>query len=181
MYVPKIWLLDPASTWVHKLFVFVGFRFPTMGGPILGDLSTLLFKPLSFPHRITTFLSQSGFSPLNVFSRITNPLFLIHFSYLQAKIGGGAMITSPYQYKWGSILSSQSGCFVGKGGSGIGIDSHLQKPARLRCSQRHYRAAECKVSPSNNTPNQVTSDREGLLEVFKLVRSHFNSQAQIGP
>ena len=62
----------------------VGFGFPTMGGPILGDLSKLLFPQTLF------FTSQSHYLSLlewllfslNVLSKITNPPFLILFSYL---------------------------------------------------------------------------------------------------
>ena len=62
----------------------VGFGFPTMGGLILGDPSTLLFP------QTLLFTSQSRYislfewllSSLNVLSRITNPPFLILFSYL---------------------------------------------------------------------------------------------------
>ena len=77
----------------------------------------------------------------------------------------------------GPIPSSQSGCFVGEGGSGIGIDSYLQKPTRQQCSRRHYCAVECRVPPSNNALYQVRSDRGRLLEVFKLARSHSSSWA----
>ena len=40
------------------------------------------------------------------------------------------MITLPTSANWGPIPSSLSGCSVGKVGSGIGIDSHLQKLAQ---------------------------------------------------
>ena len=62
----------------------VGFEFPAMGGPILGNLSTLLFpQTLLFisQSRSPSFLEWLIFS-LNVLSRITNPLFLILLSYL---------------------------------------------------------------------------------------------------
>ena len=62
----------------------------------------------------------------------------------------------------GPIPSSLSGHLIGKGGSGIGTDSHLQKPARQRYSQRHHRVDEYRVSPSNDTPDQVKDDRERL-------------------
>ena len=96
---------------------------------------------------------------LSVLSRIANPLFLILFSYLQARISGGAMITPPYQCEWGSNSIISKWTLHREGGSGIGTDSHLQKLARQRCSQRHYRAAKCKASSSNNSPDQVRSDR----------------------
>ena len=161
----------------------VGFGFLTMGGPILGNLSTLLFPPtllFTSQSHYLSFFEWLCFS-LPVLSRIANPFFLIHFSQLQARISGGVMITSPYQCEWGLIPSFQSGYFVGKGGSDIGTNSHLQKPARQQCYQRHYRAAERKASPSNNAPDQVRNDRGGLLEVFKSTHSHLSSWAQIGP
>ena len=52
--------------------------------------------------------------------------------------------------------------FRWEGGNGIGIDSHLQKSTQQRYFQRHYRVAEYKVSPSNNTFDQVRDDREEL-------------------
>ena len=49
--VPKIWLLGPTFTWARNLCVFVGFGFPTMDDPMLGNLSTLLLPPtLLLPH-----------------------------------------------------------------------------------------------------------------------------------
>ena len=62
----------------------VGFGFPIMGGPMLGNLSTLLFPPtLLFTSKshYLSFFEWLCFS-LPVFSRITNPFFLIHFFYL---------------------------------------------------------------------------------------------------
>jgi len=62
----------------------------------------------------------------------------------------------------GPIPSLLSGCSVEKGGNGIGTNSHFQKTAQQRNSQRHYRAAEYRVFPSNDTPDQVKDDQEGL-------------------
>ena len=62
----------------------------------------------------------------------------------------------------GPIPSLLSGCSVGKGGNDIGTDSHLQKTARQQYSRRHYQATKYKVSPSNDTPDYVKDDQEGL-------------------
>ena len=67
----------------------------------------------------------------------------------------------------GPIPALLSGCSVGKGGNGIGIDSHLQKTAWQQYSRRHYRAVEYRVFPSNDTPDQVKDDREGLTFVIQ--------------
>ena len=76
------------------------------------------------------------------------------------------MITPPTSVNEGPIPSSSSGCSIGKGGSGIGTDSHLQKPTRQRYSLRLHRAAKYRVSPNNDTPDQVKDVREGLaLEI----------------
>ena len=45
------------------------------------------------------------------------------------------MINPPTSVNGGPIPSSLSGCSVRKGGSGIGTDSHIQKPARQRYSE----------------------------------------------
>ena len=60
------------------------------------------------------------------------------------------------------IPSLLSGCSVGKRGNGIGTDSHLQKTAWQRYSRRHYQVAKYRVSPNNDTPDQVKDDREGF-------------------
>ena len=80
----------------------------------------------------------------------------------------------------GPIPSSQNGCSVRKGGSGIGIDSHLQKPAQQQCSQGHYRV-RCLRATTLLTKLEMIGRRGGLLEVFRLVWSYFSSWAQIGP
>ena len=72
------------------------------------------------------------------------------------------MITPPTSANRGPIPSSLSRCSIGKGGNGIGTDSHLQKPAQQRYSWGHHRVAEQRVSQSNNTSDQVRDDREGL-------------------
>ena len=72
------------------------------------------------------------------------------------------MITSSLMRKGGLILSFQSVCPVGKGDNCIGIDSHLQKTARQQYSLRHFQAAEFRVSPSYNPPDQVKDVWEGL-------------------
>ena len=67
--VPKIWLLGLTSTWAHNLFVFVGFGFPTMGDPMLGNLSTLLFPPTLLFTSLSHYLTFSnGCSFLLLFS-----------------------------------------------------------------------------------------------------------------
>ena len=87
------------------------------------------------------------------------------------------MITPLTSANKGPIPSSLSGCSIGNGGNGIGTDSHLQKPAQQRYSRRHCRAAEYRVSPSNNISDLVRDDREGLLWVSRTVQSHFSSWA----
>ena len=62
----------------------------------------------------------------------------------------------------GPISLLLSGCSVGKGGNGIGTDSHFQKTTRQRYSRRHYRATEYRVFLSSNTPGQVKDDWEGF-------------------
>ena len=63
----------------------VGFGFPTMGCPMLGHLSTLLFPPnlFSLPHKVTSSLSQNSCSsPSLFFLELPTPnfssLFLIY-------------------------------------------------------------------------------------------------------
>ena len=76
------------------------------------------------------------------------------------------MITLPTSANGGPIPSSLSGYSVRKGGSGIRTNSHLQKPTRQRHSLRLHRAAEYRVSPNNDTPDQVKDVQEGLaLEI----------------
>ena len=65
------------------------------------------------------------------------------------------MITPSYRCEWGSNSIISKWMFHREGGSGIGTNSHFQKPTW----QRHYQAIECKASPSNNSPDQVRSDR----------------------
>ena len=61
----------------------MGFRFPTMGGPLLGDPIALVFARLSLSHKVTPpSLEIVTILSLCVLPRVSNPLFLILLSYL---------------------------------------------------------------------------------------------------
>ena len=54
MHTQNIWLLGITSTWAHNLFVLWAFRFPTVGGSILG-----IPKYTSISSRLSLFLTES--------------------------------------------------------------------------------------------------------------------------
>ena len=135
-----------------------------MGSPMLEDPDTFScsYKPFSLSYKVAPFslLVWSLFS-FSFFSRIANP----PSQYILIFIAQGEWRCYDYLFtclNGGPIPSFLSGCSIGKGGNGIGIDSHLQKLARQRYSQRRYQATEYRVSPCYDTPNQVKDNREGL-------------------
>ena len=82
--IHKIWLLGSASTWAHNLFVLwtLGFLLWVVLCSRT-QVHSYFFKPFSLPHKVATFLSLEWLLfPLNFLSRVTNPPFLILFSYL---------------------------------------------------------------------------------------------------
>ena len=129
MHTQNIWLLGLTSTWAHNRLVLWAFGFPSVRGPMLGKP-----KYTSISSRLSLFLTEPLICSLRVFalfsqysSQNCQPLFLILSSYLQARMSGGVMITSPSQCEWRSNSIISKWTFRRKGGSGIGIDCYFHR------------------------------------------------------
>ena len=153
MCIPKIWFLGSTFTWTHNLFVLwvLGFLLWVVLC-LMTQMHSYFLKPFSLPHRVTPFLFQ--------FSRSFLLRFLTPFYNPHSSFSSPIPLTSA---NGAPIPSSLNGCSIGKGGNGIEIDSHLQKPARQRYSRWHYWAIEYRVSPSKNTSDRVRDNWEGLV------------------
>ena len=127
VHTQNIWLLGLTSTQAHNRLVLWAFGFPSVGGPMLGKP-----KYTSISSRLSLFLTEPLICSLRVFalfsqysSQNCQPLFLILSSYLQARMSGGVMITSPSQCEWRSNSIISKWTFRRKGGSGIRTNSHF--------------------------------------------------------
>ena len=156
----------------------VGFEFPTMGGPMLGNLSTLLSSQTllsTSQSRSPSFLEWLLFS-LNVLTRLPTPSF---------------SLDSPiYSLRWVEVLwllplASANGGLIpsslgGWGGSGIGTDSHLPKTAWQRYYLRQYREAKTSFCRATTHPTKLRLIRSGSLLTFKVKWSRYVYWAHIG-
>ena len=129
VHTQNIWLLGLTSTQAHNRLVLWAFGFPSVGGPMLGKP-----KYTSISSRLSLFLTEPLICSLRVFalfsqysSQNCQPLFLILSSYLQARMSGGVMITSPSQCEWRSNSIISKWTFRRKGRSGIGTDSYFRR------------------------------------------------------
>ena len=159
------------STWAHNLFVLWAFGFPTVGG-------SMLDRP-KYTHISSNFslsLTESLFCSLWVFysfslvffpelpSSFFSSLFLIY----SVGLVGMPWLSLIISGNDGPIPSCLSGCLGGQGGSGIGIDSHLQEPARQQYHLRQHREAEtlfCKAITHLTKLRLIRCDPLSTLQV----------------
>ena len=163
MCVPNVGLTGSTYNWAHNLFILWVLNF-LLWVILHSETQSLIFVFAcpSFSHKATPL--SFGIVPLLSMCSPQNcqPPHLNPFSPLFSSRWVEVSDYSLTYVNGGPIPSFLSGRSIGKGGNGIGTDSHLQKPARQRYSHRHYWATEYRVSPSNDTPDQVEDDQKGL-------------------
>ena len=127
LWVPKVWLLGLISTWARNLFVLWAFGFPTMGGPMLGNLDTPRFTQTILSTSQSYFLSEWLLFSFILLSRVTYPISSFSppiyrrgwVEELWLLLILSAWLLLILSANGGPIPLSQSGRFVGKVGMAL--------------------------------------------------------------
>ena len=147
--------LDLQSIWI------MGFGFPTIGGSMLSSPNTFLFPQTPLLNSQSWSLSPLEWliSSLSVLSKIANPLFSLNPSIYSFRLVEILWLLPSISVNEGPIPLSLGGYSGGWNGSGIEIDSHLQKACLAAMFPKAISGSPIIILLSNHTPGQDKFDQ----------------------